>query len=154
MVPGRTGRVIGRIAIASWPSRSTTTGRFTIASRSRIPTWGWLMIGVASTAPNWPGLVIVNVPPWTSSGSSPPARARSATSAIPAILQAEALGLADHRDDQALLEGDRDPEVDLLLVDDLIAVQPRVQDRMALVPSTGPGDERQVGEQDIATSPP
>src|SRR5256885_241025 len=36
------------------------------------------MIGVASTAPNCPGLVIVNVPPWTSSGSNLPSLARTA----------------------------------------------------------------------------
>ena len=55
---------IGRIAIDSLPSASvTTTGRLTIASRSRIATCGWLMIGVAMIVPNWPGLVIVNVPP-------------------------------------------------------------------------------------------
>ena len=41
---------------------ATTTGRLTTASRSRIATCGWLMIGVARIAPNWPGLVIVNVP--------------------------------------------------------------------------------------------
>src|SRR5882724_10963048 len=64
--------VIGLIAIDSPSAPSTTTGRFTTASRSRMPTWGWLMIGVASTAPNWPGLVIVKVPPATSSGSSLP----------------------------------------------------------------------------------
>ena len=44
------------------------------------------MMGVASTAPNWPGFVIVNVPPWTSSGSSLPERARSATSAMAAAI--------------------------------------------------------------------
>ena len=39
---------IGRIAIDSRPSSSvTTTGRRTIASRSRIATWGTLMTGVA-----------------------------------------------------------------------------------------------------------
>ena len=42
------------------------------------------MIGVAITAPNRPGLVIVNVAPSTSSGPRRPARARSATSPIAA----------------------------------------------------------------------
>ena len=66
--------VIGRMAIAS----STTTGRLTIASRSRIATCGWLITGVAMIEPYWPGLVIVNVPPATSSGRSSRLRARRA----------------------------------------------------------------------------
>ena len=63
--------VMGRIAMLSLPSSSViTTARLTTASMSRIATCGWLMIGVAATAPNWPGFVIVNVPPRTSSGLS------------------------------------------------------------------------------------
>src|SRR3954467_15451636 len=94
----------------------TTTGRFTIASRSRIATWGWLMIGVARTAPNCPGLVIVKVPPWTSSGWRVRSRARCATSASAArhALEAQPLGLTDHRHHEAAVQGDRDAEVDIL----------------------------------------
>ena len=74
---------IGRMAIASWPDSSEmTTGRLTTASRSRMAIWGWLMIGVAAIAPKAPGLVIVNVPPRTSSGDSSPARARRPSSAM------------------------------------------------------------------------
>ena len=93
---------------ASGPS--ITTGRFTIASRSRIATCGWLMIGVASTAPNWPGLVIVKVPPLHVVGLSAPARARSATVGDRRrhALEAEALGLLDHRHDQPVFERHRD----------------------------------------------
>ena len=40
------------------------------------------MIGVPWKVPNPPGFVIVNVPPWTSSGSSFFVRARAARSAI------------------------------------------------------------------------
>ena len=47
-----------------------------------MPTCGWLMIGVAMIEPNWPGLVIVNVPPSTSSAVSSRARARRAMSLI------------------------------------------------------------------------
>lgn len=55
--------------MASLPSASvTTTGRFTTASASRIATWGWLITGVAMSEPYWPGFVMVNVPPRTSSG--------------------------------------------------------------------------------------
>src|SRR4051794_9262115 len=74
---------IGRIAIESLPSESViTTGRLTTASRSRIATCGWLMIGVAMIEPYWPGLVIVNVAPATSSGTSCFERARLARSRI------------------------------------------------------------------------
>ena len=38
------------------------------------------MIGTLMIEPNGPGLVIVNVPPWTSSGASRLLRARVATS--------------------------------------------------------------------------
>src|SRR5215208_2906112 len=67
----------------SRPSASvTTTGRFTTASRSRMAICGWLMIGVASTAPKAPGLVMVKVPPLSSSGESCFLRARCATSSM------------------------------------------------------------------------
>src|ERR671934_103730 len=80
-------KVMGRMAMLSLPSASvTTTGRLTTASRSRIATCGWLMIGVASTAPYAPGFVIVKVPPLSSSGERRLPRARSARSLIrPAI---------------------------------------------------------------------
>src|SRR5947199_127203 len=71
------------MAIESLPSLSvSTTGRLITASRSRIATCGWLMIGVAMIEPYWPGLVIVNVPPRTSSAESSFARARRASSLI------------------------------------------------------------------------
>ena len=41
------------------------------------------MIGTEINEPNGPGFVIVNVPPWTSSGWSFLARARPARSLIP-----------------------------------------------------------------------
>ena len=47
-----------------------------------MPTWGWLMIGVSISAPREPVLVIVKVPPESSSGAILFARVRSATSAI------------------------------------------------------------------------
>ena len=65
------------MAIESLPSLSVmTTGRFTTASKSRIATWGRLMIGVAMIEPYCPGLVIVKVAPCTSSGESCRARSR------------------------------------------------------------------------------
>ena len=46
----------------------------------RMPTCGWLMIGVPISEPKTPGLVIVNVPSCTSRGSSRLVRARFARS--------------------------------------------------------------------------
>ena len=54
-----------------------TTGRLTTASVSRIATCGWLITGVAMIEPAPPGLVIVNVPPRTSSGVELRRRARA-----------------------------------------------------------------------------
>src|SRR5439155_7930058 len=76
--------MIGRIAITSLPSSSCTThGRLTTAYVPRIPACGWLITGVPWNVPKLPGFVIVNVPPWTSSGVRRLVRARSAMSAIP-----------------------------------------------------------------------
>ena len=41
-----------------------------MAPTPRIATCGWLMIGMPNCAPKMPGLVMVNVPPCTSSGFS------------------------------------------------------------------------------------
>ncbi len=59
---------------------SITVTRFSIVPTPRIATCGWLMIGVPNRLPKIPGLVIVNVPPWTSSGLSLFCRALSARS--------------------------------------------------------------------------
>src|SRR5215467_14559021 len=70
-----------RMASMSSPSGPVSTlGRFSIAPTQRIATCGWLMIGVPVSDPNTPGLVIVNVPSWTSRGSSRLVRARLARS--------------------------------------------------------------------------
>ena len=64
VVPAIARLPTGWMAIASPPSgASTTTGLRTIASVDRIATCGWLMIGIVSTEPAEPLLVIVNVPP-------------------------------------------------------------------------------------------
>ena len=88
--------MIGRIAITSEPISSWMThGRFTSAYVPRIADCGWLMIGVPWNVPKLPGFVIVNVPPWTSSGRSFFVRARSAMSwiarAVPVRLRSCAL---------------------------------------------------------------
>ena len=76
------------------------------------------MIGVAMIEPNWPGLVIVNVPPRTSSGASSRPGARRARSLMRSARPStdEVLRVADHRDDQPVLaERDGDAEVDVVV---------------------------------------
>ena len=86
---------------------------------ARIATCGWLMIGMPKSVPNEPGLVTVNVPPCTSSGLSCLARARAATSAMPGDAEQTLLvGLVHDRHDQTPVQGYRETEVDVLLVDD------------------------------------
>ena len=63
---------------------STTTARLTTVPVPRIPTCGWLMIGVSKSAPRLPVLVRVNVPPDRSSGLTCPALVRAAEPKPPA----------------------------------------------------------------------
>src|SRR3954463_502808 len=131
--------VMGRIAMLSLPSASVmTTGRLTTASRSRIATCGWLMIGVAASAPYWPGFVIVNVPPRTSSGCSSRSRARrgrgagggagGVADAAAEPLVGEVLRVADDRHDEPVVgERDGDAEVDLVVAGEGVALEPRVE---------------------------
>jgi hypothetical protein len=74
---------IVRMAMESIPSGVVMTlGRFSIDPTPRIATCGWLMIGIPAYGPNPPGLVIVKVPRWMSSGDSFLVRARSPRSLI------------------------------------------------------------------------
>ena len=98
-----------------------------MASVEMIATCGWLMIGIVSTEPAEPLLVMVNVPPEISSGLSLRVRARSARSKISRAIAAQPLGLgvADDRREQALVvEVDGDAEVDEV-VDDQVVARPR-----------------------------
>ena len=72
--------IIGRTTIASSPPTVTTTGRLTTCPIRRIPTWGWLRIGVPKRFPFGPGFVTLNVPPDSSSGEICPAFARAPSS--------------------------------------------------------------------------
>ena len=74
------------------------------------------MIGVNASMPNAPRLVIVNVPPCISSGRSRRSRARSIRSRDRAAIspQPEPRRVADHRDEQARLGVDGDPDVRLV----------------------------------------
>ena len=96
-----------------------------------------------------PGLVIVNVPPCTSSGTQL-LGARAGGQVVDRAAQAEQVllvGVADHRHDQAVLERDRNPEIDVLLVDDVVAVDRRVDDReLAKRVDDRLGDEGREGQ--------
>ena len=118
-----------------------------------MPTWGWLMIGVPKRLPKTPGFVIVKVPPWTSSTLSFLARARSARSftarARPRTFFSSALWITGTMRPQS--RATAMPEVDVLLVDDGVAVDAGVQDREGLERvDRGLEDERHVGELDAA----
>ena len=109
------------------------------------------MIGVPAIAPKPPGFVIVNVPPWTSSGRSFFVRARSARSAIaraiPSRFFSSALRMTGHDQALAVVERDGDAEVDEALGDDLVAADLGVHARPRLQRvDDGAGDEREVGE--------
>ena len=124
---------------------------------ARIATWGWLMIGSVSAVPNGPMFVIVNVPPTTSSGPSCLLFARVARSRISRAIEPQALavGVADHRRDQALeVEVDRDAEVDVVVHDERLAVDARVHVRVVVHDvAERAHDERQVGEREALLAP-
>ena len=95
----------------------------------RIATSGWLTIGVWSSPASLPALVTVNVEPRSSSGLRAPARAASArrsTSSASSSTEAD-VAAADDRHDEALVGLDGDAEVVAVEVDDLVALEPRVQ---------------------------
>ena len=132
---------------------SMTTGRLTTAPGPRIATCGWLMIGVSHSAPTLPRLVIVKVPPPSSSGPILLVRVRSATSAIflarPAIERSPASLTTGVM--QALLGVDGEREVLAVVVGDLpgVGVDRRVELGVLLERvDRGLGEERQVGQLD------
>ena len=91
------------------------------------------MIGMPNCAPNCPGFVMVKVPSCTSSGLSclDLARVGEVGDRATQIEHVHLVGVLDDRHDQAGIERDRDPEVDVLLVDDVVAVERRIHDRAA-----------------------
>ena len=100
----------------------------------RIALCGGLTIGVESSEPNTPPLVIVNVPPVSSSIVILPSRARSAKprDRLLDLGEAHAVGIAQHRHDQPAVGGDRDADVVVLVIDDVAALDRGVDDREAL----------------------
>src|SRR5262249_6645227 len=58
-------------------------------------------------------------------------------------------GAAYYGDDQAILPRHRDPDVDVVVVDDVVVIQRRVeQGILTQRDDTGPRDERQVGQRE------
>ena len=93
----------------------------------RIATCGWLMIGIPNSAPNTPGLVIVNVPPGDFVGLEL-FGARAVGQVGDRAARADEIffvGLLDDRHDQAPVERDRDADVDVLVIDDRCRRRPR-----------------------------
>ena len=142
-------RASGSTSAARRSASSTTTARLSMLPTARIATCGWLMIGSPHRPPKMPGLVSVNVPPSTSSTFSCLARARCARSCTARQSSSRLLrsARADHRHDQSLLERHGNPQVDVVLVDDVLAVE-RGVDVRELPDRVGRrlGDERRVGE--------
>ena len=100
----------------------------------RIATSGWLTIGVWKRPASLPALVTVNVEPRSSSGLSVPARAASARRSTSAceLVDRRRVAAADDRDDEPVVGLHGDAEVVAVEVDDLVALEPRVQLRELL----------------------
>ena len=92
---------VGRATISPF----LTTGRSATRPMLRIPTSGWLTIGVVSRPPSLPALVMVKVEPRSSSR----------------------VAVAHDRDDESLIRLDGDAEVVAVEIDDLVALEARVQ---------------------------
>ena len=102
----------------------TTTGRFWIACMPRMPDCGGFRIGVESSEPNTPPLVMVNVPPLSSWSASFPSRVAVARRLISASIFGERhlLDVAEHRHGQAAIGADGDAKVHVVVIDDVVAV--------------------------------
>ena len=99
-----------------------------------MPTCGGLRIGVLSSDPNTPPLVMVKVPPLRSASDSVPSSARLANSRMPLLDLARsviAIGVAQHRHDQALARADGDADVVVVLQHHLVALDLGVDAREA-----------------------
>ena len=92
------------------------------------------MIGVETSEPNTPPLVMVNVPPVRSSIVSLPSRARLAISLMSRLISIMPLRSASlmFGHDEPCVGRDGDAHVDVVLVDDGVAIDLRVDDRELL----------------------
>ena len=99
-----------------------------------MPTCGGLRIGVLSSEPKTPPLVIVKVPPVRSSSVSVPSPARLAKSRIASSISANDIRSASrmHRHHQPALGADGHADVVVVLVDDLVALDLGVELRERL----------------------
>ena len=95
----------------------------------RIATSGWFTIGVWKRPASLPALVTVNVEPRSSSGLSVPGAGGlgEAPHLGVELLDRGRVAAADDRDDEALVGLDGDAQVVAVEVDDLVAVEARVQ---------------------------
>ena len=117
----------GRTVISS----SRTTGRGPIRWIPRMPTSGWLTSGVTTRPPSLPALVIVNVLPRSSSGFSVPrGQPRRAAPPPPRAPRAKRSRSRGRRARRAPGRLHGDAEVVALEVDDLVALEARVQLRV------------------------
>jgi hypothetical protein len=82
------------------------------------------MIGVDIRLPNTPPLEMVKVPPGHVGHVSVPSLAFMAEHGdrLLDLGEAQRIGISDYRHDQALRRGDRDRDVDVLVIDDLVAL--------------------------------
>ena len=104
-----------------------------------MPTCGGFRIGVLSSDPKTPPLVIVNVPPLISSSESVPSSARFAKSLIDASISPErhAVGVAQHGHDEARAGADGDADVVVVLQHHLVALDLGVDAREPLERADG-----------------
>ena len=88
-------------------------------------------MGVDSSEPKTPPLVMVNVPPVNSSMVMVPARARAAKLPICFSISAklELIGVAQHRHDQSAIGRDGDADVEVFVIDDVVAFDRGVDGR-------------------------
>ncbi len=100
----------------------------------RMALWGALTMGVDISEPNTPPLVMLNVPPVRSSIVSALERAREAKSLtrLLDVRERQRIRVAQHRHDQAAIGRDRDADVVELVIDDVVAVDRRIDDRELL----------------------
>ena len=110
---------------------SVTTGTFSTAPTPRIATCGWLMIGVPNRLPKLPKLVMENVPPVHLVRLELPGAGARGEIDDRALQPDDVLlvRVANHGNDQAALERHGDPDVDLVVIDDVRAFDRRVHDR-------------------------
>ena len=128
----------------------STTGRFSAAPTARMPTSGILRMASNWRVPNIPRFEIVNVPPVSCSPVSVPDRAAAARASLWSRISIEpqGIGIMQDRDDQAVVEGDGDPDIDLAVADDRIGLEAGIHARMK-PQGQGDGLGHEVAERDL-----